>query len=281
MMECICERCGYRTDRTANIRNHLSRKIPCDDINNCGKSCTKLRKDFEKDTSDYQFICEPCGLKFKTRQGKNYHLRTSCKHKTDPDEHEECTRLKEENARLKEQLAKLSSERDNGSTINNITNNVTNTANITIVYDFGKENIEYVKNNPLFLDECMRDVPVGLRNVVKKIYFDADHPENKTVAMKNFKLNQLMVREGGEWHQRHAHETIPKMVKKGRNILQEHYITGEVYNKTNDDEETEVDPKMEYFNDLNIPTTNAYKKAVSMVKSEIGNYNFKDVKIEQ
>jgi len=250
-----------------------------------------LKKDYEKDTSEYQFSCEPCGMKFKTRQGKNYHLRTSSKHQaTDPEnerdaEHEENTRLKEENARLKEQLARLRSSIENGGiTNNNITNNITNTAvtnNITIVYDFGKENIDYVKNNPLFLDECMCDVPVGLRNVVKKIYFDPEHPENKTVAMKNFKLNQLMVREGGEWHQRHAHETIPKMVKKGRNILQEHYVTGEVYNRTNDDDEAELDPKMEYFNDLNIPTTNAYKKAVSMVKSEIGNYNFKDVKNEQ
>ncbi len=276
MMECVCKRCGYTTNRTSNIKNHLKRKNQCSDDKNCGISCELLLKEFEKDKSTFEFKCKFCNLQFKTSQGLNYHKRNGCKEhnsenndsKNKDNEFEKDKKIKE----LEEELNKLRHVINNYGTINNTTN-ITN--NITIVYDFGKEEIEYIKDNPDFLKECLVDIPIGLRKVVKKIYFDKDHPENHTIAMKNLKLNQVMVREDGQWIQRNVHETIPKMVKKGKRLLHEHYCND---NSHISESHNELDPKLSYFNDLSIPTTSAYKTAVSMVKSEISNYNFKDIK---
>lgn len=266
-MEHFCKRCGYKTDRLNNLKAHLRRKTPCSDKNNSELSCEDLLKECERDNNKLPFYCENCGIKFKTRQGKHYHIHYACHSNLNIDAIS-TTRIQE----LEEEVARLKEALNHNS---NTTINITQNNNITIVYDFGREDLLYIKENPEFLKECMRDIPTGLRKVVKKIYFDDDHPENRTVLMKNFKLNQLMVKEDGLWRQRHAHETIPKMVKKGRNILQEHYNANE--GALLENLELDFDPKLEYFNDLNIPTTNAYKKAVSMVKSEIGNYNFRNV----
>ena len=266
-MECICKRCGYTTNRTANMKTHLKRKIPCCDDNKCGYSCNELLKEYEKDTSKFDFVCKICDSKFKNRQGLNYHTRIGCK----INEIQKDKKIEE----LEKEITKLKDVINNShGVIYNTTNNITN--NITIVYDFGQEDIAYLKDNPDFLTECLIDIPSGLRKVVKKIYFNNEHPENHTITMKNQKLNQVMIREDGQWIQRNAHETIPKMVKKGKRILHEHYCNDNPYNINDDDDEP--DAKLSYFNDLSIPTTNAYKNAVSMVKSEISNYNFKDLK---
>lgn len=270
-MEYICKRCGYATNLVANMKTHLRRKTPCVDNNNCGITCGDLIKEYEKDTSTFDFICKTCDLKFKTRQGLNYHKRNNgCKLN---EIQEKDKKIKE----LQEEIIKLRNVNNTGhGIIYNTTNNITN---ITIVYDFGQEDILYIKDNPDFIKECLLDIPSGLRKVVKKIYFDKDHPENHTITMKNLKLNQVMVREDGQWMQRNAHETIPKMVKKSKRILHEHYCNDNLNNNENENEnDNEPDAKLSYLNDLSIPTTNAYKNAVSIVKSEISNYNFKDVK---
>lgn len=280
-MECICKRCGYTTNRTANIRTHLDRKNKCNDDNNCGISCEDLLKEFEKDTTSFKYECKICNSKFKNRQGLAYHKTVGCKitpntelknniAEKKEEEDEKDKRIKE----LEDELNKIKNTVINYGTINANTNNTNITNNITIVYDFGQEEIGYIKENPDFLKECLIDIPTGLRKVVSKIYFDKDHPENNTITMKNIKLNQVMIREGGEWMQRSTQETIPKMVKKSKRILHEHYCNDIPEN----DQIDEIDPKLSYFNDLSIPTTTAYKTAVSMVKSELSNYNFKDVK---
>lgn len=61
--------------------------------------------------------------------------------------------------------------------------------------DFGREDISYVKDNKVFVDSCFKELSTAVRNVIEKIYFDKDHPENRTILMRNRKLDQVMVRD--------------------------------------------------------------------------------------
>jgi hypothetical protein len=96
--------------------------------------------------------------------------------------------------------------------------------------------------------------------------------------MKNFKLNQVMVMNNGEWKQKHTSVTIPRMVTIGHNILNNHYYSEEYKSKREEMlENMDVDPKVTLLGDLIIPTTNIHKSAVSSVKSVISSYKFKEL----
>ena len=101
-MKFKCERCSYETDKINHLKRHLSRKIICDDLNECGKSQCDLLKSLDKDTTDYEFKCTLCNLKFKTNSGKYKH---EFKCKLEKQEIE--LKQKElENKQLKESLEK-------------------------------------------------------------------------------------------------------------------------------------------------------------------------------
>lgn len=265
-MDCICKRCGYKTERLYNLKLHFQRKKTCEDKEGCGKSCQELMNDIALDTSKYEFGCEICKQKFRTRQGRWRHMKECIGNET---EHEllrqENKRLKEENEILKNGLSHSYIDNSVNTTINN---------NITIVLkDFGTEDITYVKDDKKFLDACLKELSTAIRNVVEKIYFDDNHPENRTILMRNRKLNQVMVRDHGEWKLRHVCETIPKMVTKSQRLLHKHYLSSDegIQKETHD---LEQDHKSVYLNDLLIPQTKVHKNAVSMVKAAVGNYKY-------
>ncbi len=206
-----------------------------------------------REKTEENYSCRYCGLGYETRSGRLKHEG-------------KCSKLKEKDevVKLREQVKKLQEEnafqKTHPQTINNtMVNNIT-----VVVNDFGNEDISYIKDDKQFMDDCMKQITTAVRNVVEKIYFDKDHPENHTILMKNLKMNQVMIKEEGEWKRRHVGETIPKMVKKGRHILQTHCILEDNQEDNIDDE---PDPRLMYLNELLIPQSVAHKNVVSMVKS--------------
>lgn len=273
-MKYVCKRCGHKSDRLSNLKTHLKSKKGCDDILGCGLTMMDLfgeLPDRNEGRDIGMYSCKKCGLKYKTLSGRNKH-EGSC------NVHEEVNSLRAEVLKLKAENDQL---RSHPSTVNNIntTNIVDNSININnltvLMNDFGNEDITHVIDDKPFLDKCLREISTAIRNVVEKIYYDAEHPENKTIMMKSRKGNQVMVRENDEWKLRHTSETLPKMVKKGRMILTNHYVTKDENGKCLNDE---VDMKLVYLNDVVLPTTIAHKNNISMVKSLVGNYPY-DTKI--
>lgn len=263
-MEHICKRCGYTSNRLSNLKTHFQRKYPCIDNLQSGKSIQSLLEELSPDASTFSYKCIFCGVGFETRQGRYKHNKI-CQSNKDQIIETQNKEIKH----LKEQLQASQST----TTHNNIV--ITYNTNISfVVNDFGNEDVSYIQSDKLFLDKCLKELSSGIGALVEKIYFDDDHPENKTIMMKNFKLNQVMVKEDGEWKQKHTKETIPKMVKKGQKILHNHI-------QSIDDVEPEEgvhyeihQEKTMYINDLLIPHTIAHKDASSIVKSIIGNYNY-------
>jgi hypothetical protein len=79
-------------------------------------------------------------------------------------------------------------------TVNNTTNN-----NITINV-FGKEDLSHL--TPEFLERCIKMEGGGVMEVVKKIHFDPEKPENHNVritTIKDWQAGLIQFREGKDW----------------------------------------------------------------------------------
>jgi len=195
---------------------------------------------------------------------------------------EENQQIKEENKQIKDNLnnalAVVQENHPCNIQVNNTYNNTIN-QNITIVCNFGEEDISYVIEDAKFLSGCMKEIfSSALESVVKKIYFDKDHPENHCIKMANIKKDQVMLKENDEWNRKHISGPAQKMIHKGKNILQTYYNSSDEYKATMqrmvEDEDLLPDRKLEYLNKLGRPETTEHKVAISKVKGVISNYKY-------
>jgi hypothetical protein len=176
-MKFECERCFYETDKKSSYKNHLSRKIPCDDLSKCRIKPIDLLKALEKDTTEYEFKCSLCDHKFQTNSGKYKH-EVKCK-------------LLTENKKLKEALEKQ--EQQFNISLKNLENEFKDLKNIIL-----NQNIQHIENNqninqhfkqnnitinvfgienlshitPEFILKCLNKAVVG------KYVFNSNNPEN-------------------------------------------------------------------------------------------------------
>ena len=201
-MKFECERCCYETDKMNNLKKHLSRKIMCDDLNECGKSSNDLLKSLEKDTTDYEFKCEVCDRKFKTNSGKYKH-EIKCKfekqefelnqlkealEKTENENTLFKNEFKNEFKELKEliinkniQQNNIAIEQQNNIQQNNITINV-----------LGSENLSHIK--PESMLECLNGHTDGIIKLIKMFFLDKNHPENCNILYhdeNNYKILEV------------------------------------------------------------------------------------------
>lgn len=83
--------------------------------------------------------------------------------------------------------------------------------------DFGNEDWSYLSAEALLhLFAMNRD---GILEAVRKIYFDPDHPENRTVRKKSVRANSVLVCQGGQWVVADLKETAQAMQKRAASKL--------------------------------------------------------------
>lgn len=194
-----CDRCSYETKFIGNLRAHFLRVTSCQDTNNCGKTCDDLLKIITKDRSDYKYTCEFCEKSYKSKQAKYLHKKT-CKSKI---------AYIEERPNLKERIE------NNRDHIKN---------NNGYVRDFGKEEYSYLMEDDDFLDSCMERLKSGVvKDIAEKMYFNKEHPENKTILLKSMRDCQLMIYKNNEWKIESMEKVIPIIINKVYEIIVNHF----------------------------------------------------------
>ena len=200
-MKFECERCCYKTDKITNLKNHLSRQKVCDDLTECGITVTDLLKSLEKDTTDYQFTCSLCNLKFKTNSGKYKH-ELKCKLEKQEIElkqlkealekkENENNLFKNEFKELKELIINKNIQQNNIQQNNVQQNNIAIENNITINV-LGSENLSHIK--PESMLECINGHTDGIIKLIKMFFLDKNHPENCNILYhdeNNYKILEV------------------------------------------------------------------------------------------
>jgi len=178
------------------------------------------------ESGNSMFQCKDCKKTFAHASGLSKHKR-ACKYKANETlaniEHE-MTILEEERDSLKEELKQLKAEKsvtNNNTTNNNTTNNNTTNNNITInLNTHGKENIDYLSQSDLMksVSRVFKSVP----DLIWKIYFNPNHPENHNVIITDRRSPYINVfTKDKKWKLANKRDTIGSMIDSSYMILDE------------------------------------------------------------
>lgn len=233
----VCKRCGHDAKYKQALEKHLQRRIPCLptilDI-----STTALLDELKPKYNDNAVQCDYCKKTFSNRFGLQTHVKT-CKAKAqntasssqNNDEisvmKERLTVVEEENRLLREQMQVYKQEMKlQQHEINLIRKllmsrrkhkqkiHVSSTININ---NFGQESLEHITEE--FLSNCMMNDLSGAKELIEKIHFSDEVPQNKTVRMKSVKRKVVEITQDNQWISKRAEEIIDQMIRKCFKIL--------------------------------------------------------------
>lgn len=217
----ICERCGHDAKTKQNLITHLKKQKQCPT-----KESQRSREDIIKElmpppaTKEKTSECEYCNKRFTTPVGK-------CKHKKICNQRPEVLLQTEVNT-LKQQMAEMQKRWENSqvNTSNihttNTQNNYINTVNINI-NSFGQETTSHLTND--FLNHCLLNPCKGLTNLIEKIHYNTELPENHNIRHKSTKQQLLQKYIDNGWHDCDASNTLDELIRKGYRILSSYYAS--------------------------------------------------------
>jgi hypothetical protein len=81
---------------------------------------------------------------------------------------------------------------------NNIINSQ-NTVNNVTINAFGKEDLQYIIDNPDFMKQCLKDKEYGLIECLKKIHYNEEVPQNQNIKKTNRKDDFVDIYDGNKW----------------------------------------------------------------------------------
>jgi hypothetical protein len=92
---------------------------------------------------------------------------------------------------------------------------------------FGQENKAHL--TPDFLDSCLRNITgKGVCDLIEKVHFNPDLPENHNVRLESTKRNMLRVKEEDRWRICDKTEVIDKLIETGCRDLHVHYLESKI-----------------------------------------------------
>ena len=180
----LCKRCGYSTTLLYCLKKHLQRKKQCNPVVEDIETSILYNKCFEKDVKPYK--CDYCNKSYTHLSSTSYHKKT-CVKKIEIELLQKQQLIIDQQKQIESLKAVLPATTINNANTNNANshNTITNNNNNNITINaFGKENIEYLKNNPNYkqiMMNCMAEKEHGVMKLLEYIYFNPDHPENQTV----------------------------------------------------------------------------------------------------
>lgn len=243
----ICERCGYKTNRLSNFKNHVNRKFVCKPIL-CDIEIFDIKKKYnieDIDTNlkkssfipivypktypkneDKNTICEYCNKKLSSYKNKWRHQK-NCKSKESIiDQNEFLKRKNNELLNQVEQLIKKVTNLENS----NFKNNYVNSFNKIQVNNYGCENIDYISDKVFkkLLNTPMSAIP----KLIELKYFNPNHPENHNIKITNIHDKFAKIYKDNKWLVSHKKDVIADLVDNG-------YADFEEFKDLNESEVTE------------------------------------------
>jgi hypothetical protein len=197
-----CDLCDYNSKNKTDYNRHLLTKKHIDISN-------------EREIDVKRFDCE-CGKSYKLRQGLYKH-KQNCEHmnkETVATDKEIIIQLLKEKEEMKKQIE---IEKLRNTKIDNNNNNL----NIQI-NAFGCEDLEHITD--AFKIKCLKQIYKSIPEMVIKIHFNTQLPENRNVRIPNKKLPHasIMTREN-TWKTVDKKDAITSMVDKSFNLLEDTY----------------------------------------------------------
>ena len=240
-----CKNCNYFTYLKSNYNRHLkTKKHRLNEVNtlNNPKELMVLNQNepkmnqnepvmnqnepvnLQKDPKKYP--CDYCHESFNTIPSKRRHELHRCKENTNvsnsiiTNQGNQIKKLEKAMENQKKEMAKhiellLTKVGNNYTTINN-----TNTNNIQL-NNYGSEDLSHITDA---LKTYLIKHPFGaIQQLIEKIHFNRDKPENINLMITNKRDNKISVYEDGKWVYRNKKKTIQRLIDNKYYILDDHY----------------------------------------------------------
>lgn len=220
-----CVRCGYSTTQLCNLKKHLHRKTPCNAVLSDDSIESILESLPSTSNKEKMYKCEGCEKEFSSRSGLFEHKKK--KHSESKTYTDELTLMKQKyeelEKRQKELEAIIQTQSIGNNNIITTNNNTQNNQNINInINNFGQEDISHLTKD--FLDDCVKRLNTGMKNLMKQIHFNPEIPENHNIRILSKKQNLLETFDNGSWHPKDKNNTLDEMIRHGYKILFRHFI---------------------------------------------------------
>ncbi len=180
-MKYKCFSCSYSSDKRLNVVRHLEKK----------KKCPGATEDNIVELPDEVFKCIYCKKDYASNKNLLVHEK-SCKASIED---------------LKQVIKDLTNGScNNRGIIANVVNNNSNNVNVTnntsvnntfVINDYKKSKYDHISKNDIL--EYMRGPFTVIPNIVKRIHFDPNRPENHNAYISNARTKQGHVKQQGSW----------------------------------------------------------------------------------
>jgi len=218
-----CDFCNYTTSSNSNFNKHLKTKKHRVNEVSSKKILKELEEWTQKDPKKTQkdpentetYYCDYCSDNFSSYAHKRRHELHRCKKNGNISS----SLLKKQERQIKK-LEKqiellLTKVGNNYTTINN-----TNTNNIQL-NNYGSEDLSHITDA---LKTYLIKHPFGaIQQLIEKIHFNRDKPENINLMITNKRDNKISVYEDGKWVYRNKKKTIQRLIDNKYYILDDHY----------------------------------------------------------
>ena len=229
LYECDC--CFFSSKLKGNYTQHLKTKkhftnnnISLSAMVKSQKEPKKSQKEPKKSQKEPIFFCDYCNSKFKTYANKRRHEIHRCNDISSIKD-KKIKQLEKEKQKLEKEIGNLIDKV--GSVTNNNNNN---TNNIILVNNYGKENTDYLTVDKI--KKLLKRPYDSVQELIKMLYFDADHPENHNVKITNKKEPYALVWNNPIWEIRKKKSVVKDMIDKGYTLIDTtHDTIDETHNK--------------------------------------------------
>ena len=257
MKNYTCECCCFSTSLKTNFQRHLDTKkhkkrILCHQfvtnlspeshhfvtrkspflspiVTNNSKN-TEKKNNIEEKNSEKKYICKYCNSSFKYRQGMYRHIKFTCKKSNDEDlkelvklMNEKLTNITKEVENSKKEIEKKDKMIQKLSTKLQITNyNNTNCiVNNIQLLNYGDTDISHLTK--IDYEKALNQVNNAIPNIVKKIHFNPNKPENMNVYIPNIKDKYILIFDGNEWQLKNRSKELNNLIDDKYRLLKEWY----------------------------------------------------------
>ena len=228
-----CIPCQYSTKRKTEFERHLLTKKHMSQPKVNLESTKSQPLVNQKSTFSHELQCKYCLKQFKYKQSMYKHIKYVCKKNKDEDFKELARLMNEKEKQLKvqgSQLEKMQKQIDkltnklqiqniNNGIINNNNNN-NNTINIQLL---NHDDTDYSHMTPNDYITCIQSCNRCVKQMIEKIHFNMDKPENMNIYLSNIKGKYVMIYKDNSWQLRDKKDQIDDMYDYNEMMLENWY----------------------------------------------------------
>ena len=221
-----CECCKFNTPLKSNYTNHLLTKKH-ERLIKVTQASLKPKRATPTDV----YKCKYCEQQYKHTQSLNKHIKYSCtKNKTEDltelvrlmnlqmetQKKELQTLIKDQSKQIENQNKQI--EKLKGKLEIHGSFNTTNIHNIQLL-NYKDTDVSHLTDNDY--RRCIKKVCYCVMNLIEKVHFNPDKPENMNIYISNMKDKYLMVYDGSNWNLANKCDEVNKLYDEKEILLEE------------------------------------------------------------